>query len=134
LSEEKSEEIERKKAEKKARIISLALAIVLFAAGGFIFYYGFVIDPSFNFIGLILGIFMISFAFNLLNVGARGVPPLVKPVNTVSVIKCHKCEYTEIRDFQKGDYIFKELDECKDCNNVKYIKTIYTIVPEEEKK
>ncbi|MHA1754491.1 MAG: hypothetical protein ACTSYR_03125, partial [Candidatus Odinarchaeia archaeon] len=84
------------------------------------------------FILIFIGFLLFSFTTSLLNVGVRPIQPLIKPINTVTVIKCYKCEYTEIRDFKRGDYIFKDLGECKDCGGQLYIKTIYTIEPEKK--
>lgn len=53
-----------------------------------------------------------------------------KPVieyKTVTVVKCYGCDYREVRDFQKGDYIFKKLGACGACDSEQYISDIYSI-------
>lgn len=46
-------------------------------------------------------------------------------LTTKTVIKCVKCNYSEIRDFKKGDYILKLEGTCPKCNSPVYIEAIY---------
>jgi hypothetical protein len=34
-----------------------------------------------------------------------------------TIIKCSNCSFKKIRDFEKGDYILKEVGKCSECNN-----------------
>ncbi|MHA1410195.1 MAG: hypothetical protein ACTSQY_07825 [Candidatus Odinarchaeia archaeon] len=133
LTEEQKEEQEQKKKERNMRIALTIIGAILMGVGALLLFYA-VVDPAFLWLGMIGGMILLMFAFNLLSIGLRPPPPLIQKVNTVTVIKCYSCDYTEIRDFKKGDYIFKELGECPKCSGVKYIKTIYTISPEKNKK
>jgi len=47
--------------------------------------------------------------------------------------ECKKCGYKNVREFQRGDYIFKELDQCQKCNDKLIITAIYREVKEKEK-
>ena len=41
--------------------------------------------------------------------------PEIQPLNTT--VLCQKCGYKNIREFQRGDYILKQLDQpCPKCN------------------
>ena len=51
----------------------------------------------------------------------------------VTTILCQKCGFKNIRDFQKGDYIFKETEPCPKCNEKTMITSIYREVKEKEK-
>jgi hypothetical protein len=53
------------------------------------------------------------------------------PIRTT--IECKKCGVKNVRDFQRGDYIFKELEPCEKCNDKKLITAIYKEVPEKGK-
>ncbi|MCK5587921.1 MAG: hypothetical protein KAI34_04260 [Candidatus Lokiarchaeota archaeon] len=57
--------------------------------------------------------------------------------HTVSQIKCEQevCEYSEIRDFKEGDYIYKKLGKCPACGgqDTLYIDLIYAYNPLEVK-
>src|SRR5512136_1211659 len=37
------------------------------------------------------------------------------PITTT--IECKKCGFKKVREFQRGDYIFKEGDQCQKCND-----------------
>lgn len=46
---------------------------------------------------------------------------------TVTVLKCYGCDYREVRDFHRGDYVFKKIGACKACNSEIYISAIYSV-------
>ncbi|MHA1145471.1 MAG: hypothetical protein ACTSRW_12085 [Candidatus Helarchaeota archaeon] len=74
---------------------------------------------SVGFILMMAGIFVMSFL---------GTRKLVIKRETFSILKCSSpssCEEIIIRDFKKGDHVFKELDEtCIQCNQPYYISAI----------
>ncbi|MFQ5999513.1 MAG: hypothetical protein ACE5J6_01910 [Candidatus Bathyarchaeia archaeon] len=51
----------------------------------------------------------------------------------ITTILCQKCGFKNIRDFQRGDYIFKEAEPCPKCNKKMMIFSIYREVKEKEK-
>ncbi|HEY4674997.1 MAG TPA: hypothetical protein VIH48_02960 [Candidatus Bathyarchaeia archaeon] len=53
------------------------------------------------------------------------------PIRTT--IECRKCGVKNVRDFQRGDYIFKELEPCEKCNDKKLITAIYKEMPQKAK-
>lgn len=55
----------------------------------------------------------------------------IPPVNTT--IECRKCGTKSVREFQRGDYIFKELEKCQKCDDKMVITAIYREVQEKEK-
>lgn len=56
---------------------------------------------------------------------------VVPPVTTT--IECAKCGFKNVREFQRGDYIFKEGENCQKCNEKMLITAIYREVKEKEK-
>lgn len=50
----------------------------------------------------------------------------------ITTMLCQKCGFKNIRDFQKGDYIFKETEPCPKCNEKTMITSIYREVKEKE--
>jgi hypothetical protein len=56
---------------------------------------------------------------------------VVPPVRTT--VECKKCGFKDLRDFQRGDYIFKEIGPCQKCNDTMMITAIYKEVKEKEK-
>ena len=58
---------------------------------------------------------------------------IVNPA-VMTTIECGKCGVKNIKEFQRGDFIFKELEPCKKCADTKMIITaIYKEVKEKEK-
>ncbi len=56
----------------------------------------------------------------------------IKIQRVATTILCQKCGFKTIRDFQRGDYIFKETDECPKCNEKMLIASIYREAKEKE--
>ncbi|NWF86740.1 hypothetical protein HXY32_02870 [Candidatus Bathyarchaeota archaeon] len=55
------------------------------------------------------------------------LPPIV------TTIECRKCGFKIVREFQRGDYIFKKGELCQKCNENMLITAIYREVKEKEK-
>jgi len=53
------------------------------------------------------------------------------PITTT--IECRKCGFKSVREFQRGDYIFKEVEPCQKCNEKMLITAIYREVREKGK-
>jgi hypothetical protein len=52
----------------------------------------------------------------------------------MTTIECKKCNSKTTREFQRGDYVYKELDACQKCPDQKQMITaIYKEVKEKEK-
>ena len=56
---------------------------------------------------------------------------VIPPVTTT--IECKKCGIKNVREFQRGDYIFKETEPCQKCSDKMIITAIYREVKEKEK-
>lgn len=50
-----------------------------------------------------------------------------------TTIECKKCGFKSVREFQRGDYIFKEVEPCQKCNDKMLITAIYREVKEKER-
>jgi hypothetical protein len=55
---------------------------------------------------------------------------VIPPVTTT--IECKKCGFKNVREFQRGDYIFKEGEPCQKCNEKMLITAIYREVKEKK--
>ncbi|MBS7620622.1 hypothetical protein KEJ32_00615 [Candidatus Bathyarchaeota archaeon] len=53
------------------------------------------------------------------------------PITTT--IECKKCGFKSVREFQRGDYVFKEVEPCQKCNEKMIITAIYREVREKGK-
>jgi len=50
-----------------------------------------------------------------------------------TTILCQKCGFKSIRDFQRGDFILKDAEECPKCSEKMIIASIYREISEEKK-
>ena len=58
----------------------------------------------------------------------------IQAPKVMTTIECKKCNFKNIREFERGDYILKELEPCQKCPEEKMLITaIYKEVTEKEK-
>jgi cation transport ATPase len=108
--------------------LALSLAAMIFAVS--------VLDQNTEtaWILLLLGFLGVTLSTYVLFQTRRRLSKLkivVPPVTTT--IECRKCGFKNVREFQRGDYIFKELEPCQKCNDKMLITAIYREVKEKEK-
>lgn len=58
----------------------------------------------------------------------------IEPPTITTTIECRKCGFKNVRDFERGDYIFKEMEPCQKCEENMLITAIYREVKEKGKK
>lgn len=108
--------------------ISRIIGMVLTASGALILTYGF--DPSvgsLSFVYFIVGLVVMSVGFSLLTAG-RTKKEVKAPLPTVTEIRCSGCDFKEIRDYEKGDYILKPLEpKCPKCSEKMTIEGVYIV-------
>jgi len=80
-----------------------------------------------GFIGLAIS------AYLLLQTKRKPLREAFEMPQVVTTILCQKCGFKNIRDFERGDYIFKETEPCPKCNDNMMITSIYREVKEKEK-
>jgi len=80
-----------------------------------------------GFIGLALSAYM------LLQAQRKPLRVAFEMPRVITTILCQKCGFKNIRDYQQGDYIFKEAEPCPKCNEKMMIASIYREVKEKEK-
>ncbi|TXT56989.1 MAG: hypothetical protein BAJATHORv1_20587 [Candidatus Thorarchaeota archaeon] len=117
-----------------SKIIGLAIA----AAGAFLLWWG--LTPEMEGLSLILfflGIILMSIGSSILFSGKSRSEKEEEPEPpTVTELQCQNpnCDFKEIRDFEKGDYILKEMEQrCPKCEGTMMIEGIYIVRKEEEK-
>jgi len=108
--------------------LALSLAALIFAVS--------VLDQNTEaaWILLLLGFLGVTLSTYVLFQTRRRLSKLrivVPPVTTT--IECKKCGFKNVREFQRGDYIFKEVEPCQKCNDKMLITAIYREVKEKEK-
>lgn len=106
-------------------ILALALSVNAFLAGE---------DMLAAYLAVIGFIAMTMSGYVLLQSRRRAasIKIVVPPIMTT--IECRKCGDKSVREFQRGDYVFKELGPCPKCPDAKMMITaIYKEVKEKEK-
>lgn len=84
---------------------------------------------------LVIGFVGVSFSTYMLLQTRRRVSQLsleIPPVLTT--ITCKNCDFKNQREFERGDFIFKETGPCPKCSNKLLISAIYREVKEKPKK
>ena len=57
----------------------------------------------------------------------------IEAPKVMTTVECKKCGTKDVREFERGDFVFKELDKCDKCEENKIITAIYKEVKEKEK-
>jgi len=57
----------------------------------------------------------------------------IEAPKVMTTVECKKCGFKSVREFQRGDFVFKDLDTCQKCNDKMIITAIYKEVKEKEK-
>ncbi|MBS7604809.1 hypothetical protein KEJ31_00710 [Candidatus Bathyarchaeota archaeon] len=52
---------------------------------------------------------------------------------TITTIRCMSCDYITAREFEKGDYVLKEMGACPKCGGSLLIYSIFREVKDEER-
>ena len=82
---------------------------------------------------LLIGFIGLSLATYMLYQTRRRIRILIKPQVVMTTLLCEKCGFKNLREFKRGDYVFKETDEkCPKCNENMCITAIYREVKEQK--
>jgi predicted ferric reductase len=63
----------------------------------------------------------------------RAASMKIEAPKVMTTIECRKCNIKNVREFQRGDFVFKDLEPCQKCNDNMIITAIYKEVKEKEK-
>ena len=63
----------------------------------------------------------------------RAISMKIEAPKVMTTVECKKCGFKSIREFKRGDFVFKDLDTCQKCNDTMIITGIYKEVKEKEK-
>ena len=115
--------------------LALSLVALIFGATVLAGYFNIGSDLTSAYILLALGIIGIALsAYVVVEARSRMLKLKVAVSPVMTTIECRKCGVKNVREFQRGDYIFKETgDSCQKCNDKMLITAIYKEVKEKEK-
>ncbi len=110
------------------------LGLVFAALGFIILWWGMGTNDALSFVWSFIGMFVMAMGFALLTSG-RQQKEAKPPPPTVTEIRCNGCDFKEIRDFQKGDYVLKAVEAtCPKCQSSMTIEGVYIVREETEDK
>ncbi len=71
-----------------------------------------------------IGFILICFGVTLIQVQKSPPEPIRQ---TLTILICNLCEITKVRNYEKGDFVFKKRDKCNKCDDLMEIKQIYSV-------
>lgn len=112
--------------------ITLILAIVSIIVAVSAFYQGEPIETTLSM--LVIGAIAMALAGYILFQSRKRVASLKTAfLPILTTVECVKCGIRTVREFQRGDYVYKELDKCAKCEDKQVITAIYREIKEKEK-
>jgi hypothetical protein len=128
------------KAEPPTRKISpfsLAMILVTVVLSVIALFLGFTYesqDPTSALPYMLIGFIGLAIsAYMLLQTQRKPSRAAFEMPKVITTILCQKCGFKNIRDFERGDYVFKETEPCPKCNEKMMIASIYREDKEKEK-
>ena len=120
IEEEDDEDILKKGVTLKSLLKNLLL-ILLIIVGAVFIYTG--IGPD-TVTSWSIGFTLICLGATLLQIQKSPQEPIRQ---TLSILICNICGLTKIRNYEKGDFVYKKLGKCDKCNDLLEIKEIYSV-------
>jgi hypothetical protein len=120
IEEEDDEDVLKKGITLKSVLKNLAL-ILLIVVGVLFIYVDFGFDQLTSWS---IGFMLICFGATLIQFQKSPAEPVRQ---TLSILICNLCGLTKVRNYEKGDFIFKKLDKCEKCEDLMVIKQIYSV-------
>jgi len=107
-------------------IILIALALSLIAFNQAMIAYMIEKDVNQGTYLLTMGLIGLSLsAYMLFQTRSRAPRFMFEPQRVSTTTSCKKCGFKNVRDFQRGDYIFKDAEACPKCGEGMLITSIY---------
>jgi len=111
-------------------VITLALSIVAIFWGVEAYRIG---DVGTGHSSMLIGVSGLALsAYMLFQTRRRTLQLTIKIQPVTTTLLCQKCGFKNLREFQRGDFIFKEAEECPKCKDKLQITSIYREAEEKE--
>lgn len=113
-------------------LIVLGLSVVAMFSAVYAFTIGNELAAGFL---VIIGVFALALSGAVLyQTKRRTIAMKTEAPKVMTIIECKKCGSKTTREFQRGDYVFKQLDACSKCPEEKQMITgVYKEIKEKEK-
>jgi hypothetical protein len=119
IEEEDDEEILKKGITFKSVLKNLIS--ILFIIFGAVFIYSGIGDQITSWS---IGFMMICFGATLIQWQKTPSEPIRQ---TLTILICSICGLTKVRNYEKGDFVYRKVGKCSDCNETMEIKQIYSV-------
>ena len=119
IDEEDDDEILKKGVSLKKVLKNVVLIGFIIAGALFIYMGG--TDQMTNFF---IGFSLICIGSTLIQIKKQEEEPTRQ---TLSILRCEKCEVTKVRNYETGDFVFKSVDSCEKCDDTMKINQIYSV-------
>ena len=91
-------------------------------------------DLTAGFLAIIGLIALTMSMFTLYQSRRQAAEMKIEVPKVMTTIECKKCGTKTMREFQRGDYVYKDLDACPKCPDTKQVITaVYKEIKEKEK-
>jgi hypothetical protein len=124
MIEEEDEEEELKKGVSWKKIVKNIIVIALLILGVLIMYGGIDLGLDSTYTNFFIGIMLICFASFIIQYKKEDEDPIRQ---TLTVLQCDKCDITEVRDYEEGDFVYRKVGECPECQGELSISKIYAV-------
>ena len=120
IEEEDDEDILKKKVTLKS-ILKNLVSILLIVLGAVFIYTGILPDAV---SGWSMGFMLICFGATLIQMQKTPTEPIRQ---TLTILICNLCGLTKVRNYEKGDFVFKQMGNCDKCNSTMEVRQIYSV-------
>ena len=109
-------------------MLAMALVALIFAIEAY------VMQGNIDVVNVILSASTIALSiYLLLQMRKKPLSLDSEALKVLTVIRCTKCNYEKIKDFEKGDYVLKEVGSCPKCDGTLLIYSIFRETKEKER-
>ena len=109
-------------------VLALSVAAIALAANLYIYEN----SIAAAYLALIGCVGLVMSAYVLLQTRRMMMRLKIEVPSVTTIIECKKCGFKSVREFQRGDYIFKEMEPCQKCNEKMIITAIYREIREKK--
>ncbi len=120
IDDEEEDEILKKGVSLKSVLKNLLLILLIIIGALFIY----LASGTNQMTNWFIGFSFICLGSTLIQIQKRQSEPIMQ---TLSILKCNNCGITKVRNYQHGDYVFRKVDTCNDCNESMLIDQIYSV-------
>lgn len=126
-----------KKAFSTSILVFIISMIVMFVIAFYFLYSGYnsyLAGRSDAYYQMLIGIIsMASTVYVVVQYRARSTKYKVKEIKVFSKLESEECGYSTVRNFLKGDYVFKIVEKCPKCDTPMIITRIYPEAKDDKK-